>query len=289
MLTSAEHPVRQCQAILKLQIDCALRDLDGGAELNVHGARKQLKRARATLRLIRPAIGRSTYQEDNAAVRDAARSLSRTRDTEVMADLVLRLAQSADDSPTKHALSSLNTTLGRHPEKSYESPQSLDNVQVELHRVRTRVTLWPMQDDDWDCLSEGLRSTYRKGRRGLDDAQAEPSTEHLHELRKQTKYTWHQLQLLTPLAAGPVGELADQFHRLSDYLGDDHDLAVLSEVVARPGQGLDRKSIHVVDELVDRRRSDLQGKAFALAQRLYDDSPKAFQERFDAYWARWHG
>jgi CHAD domain-containing protein len=39
----------------------------------VHSARKELKKARATLRLLRDALSDAVYKRENAALRDAAR------------------------------------------------------------------------------------------------------------------------------------------------------------------------------------------------------------------------
>jgi hypothetical protein len=47
-----DRPVRQCRDIFVHQIAAALAELDAGKP-NVHGARKQLKRARGTLRVPR--------------------------------------------------------------------------------------------------------------------------------------------------------------------------------------------------------------------------------------------
>jgi CHAD domain-containing protein len=128
----------------------------------------------------------------------------------------------------------------------------------------TRARAWDLDEDaGWDCIEQGLHSTYRRARHALRRGRKDRATEELHEWRKQTKYLWHQLQLLTPLAPGPIGELADEFHQLADYLGDEHDLAVLRE-----------RASGKLTELIDRRREELQDKAFALGERLYADKSK---------------
>ena len=43
---------------------------------SIHEARKELKKARATLRLLRDALGKKAYKRENTALRDAARPLS---------------------------------------------------------------------------------------------------------------------------------------------------------------------------------------------------------------------
>ena len=72
-----------------------------------------------------------------------------------------------------------------------------------------------------------IEEVYATGRESLRAARQTPTSERLHEWRKDTKYLWYDLQILEPLWPGVMTEWAAQAHRLSEYLGDDHDLAVL--------------------------------------------------------------
>src|SRR6201999_1755839 len=55
--------------------------LDGDALAEaIHGARKDLKKARAALRLVREELGEDIFKRENVALRDAARLLSASRD-----------------------------------------------------------------------------------------------------------------------------------------------------------------------------------------------------------------
>src|SRR5438128_1471546 len=49
----------------------------------LHGVRKDLKKSRAVLRLLRHELGESRYRDENNVYRDAGRLLSHTRDAEV--------------------------------------------------------------------------------------------------------------------------------------------------------------------------------------------------------------
>src|SRR4051812_47783318 len=72
------------------QLEIAREDLRNasGNELPhaVHETRKRLKRLRALLRLVRPAIGEGVYARVNAAFRDTAKRLAAARDAKVLAD-----------------------------------------------------------------------------------------------------------------------------------------------------------------------------------------------------------
>ena len=250
-----------------------------GSKPNIHGARKQLKRARATLRLLRPAIGDELYRHENIAARDAARPLSKARDEEVMNDALDGLLERFGAAASGLQVAPLRQSLHKgHRQSDHELPaKQLDEIKAALKRSMTRSQAWQLDAEGWDCIEPACSATYRRGRRALREARTERATDQLHEWRKQTKYLWHQLQILTPLAPGPVGELADEFHHLADYLGDEHDLAVLRGRLSGP-----------VTELIERRREELQDKALALGERLYADKSKTFVHGLEKHWTEWH-
>jgi len=75
-------------------ISAAVGQLDARplSDTNVHEARKAIKKARATLRLLRNALPAATYRRENEALRNAARPLSATRDAKVLIDALDALA-----------------------------------------------------------------------------------------------------------------------------------------------------------------------------------------------------
>jgi hypothetical protein len=94
--------------------------------------------------------------------------------------------------------------------------------------------------------------------------------------------------VLQPLWPGTIGELADQAHKLSDYLGDDHDLAVLREKVAQRPEGFEKAGgSGALLALIDRCQRQLREKAFLAGGRIYDERPRDLVARFNRYWQRW--
>jgi CHAD domain-containing protein len=59
----------------------------------VHEARKDLKKARAVLRLARPALRSKAYRRENGALRDAGRLMSAARDADVLVTTMEGLAE----------------------------------------------------------------------------------------------------------------------------------------------------------------------------------------------------
>src|SRR5882757_3585128 len=79
--------------ILRKQLENALASLAAGrlTDEKVHDARKRINKARAALRLLRDALGKSTYTRENRALRDVARPLSKVRDSKVLLDTLQKL------------------------------------------------------------------------------------------------------------------------------------------------------------------------------------------------------
>src|SRR5947207_2716692 len=81
------------------QITKALKTLGGAKQLledeDVHDARKRLKKARALLRLLRPALGAPVYRRENGSIRDAARPLTDMRDAKILVETLDKLAEHA--------------------------------------------------------------------------------------------------------------------------------------------------------------------------------------------------
>jgi CHAD domain-containing protein len=293
-LKQGEAGTRGTRRIAQRQVKSALKKLSRKATSDraVHSARKELKKARATLRLIRDALGRSTYKKENAALRDAARPLSEVRDGRVLVDALNSLveysrvpAAALPLTNFKRALSRRHTEL-RH--KILEEPGPLRAARKALRDVRSRSEKWHVGRHGWSVLGAGLKRTYVSGRRAFTQVMATPTDEHLHEWRKQTKYFWYQLQVFAPLGPGPVAEMTEQARQLADCLGDDHDLAVLH---ARAAQARElfpsAASQRALLQLIVRCRAGLQGKAIQLGQRLYAERPAVFTARVGKCWHDW--
>ena len=293
-LKQGEAGTRGTRRIARRQVKSALQKLGrkDTSDRAVHSARKELKKARATLRLLRDALGRSTYKKENAALRDAARPLSEVRDGRVLLDALNSVleyygapAAALPLTNFKRALSRRRTEL-RH--KILDERGPLRAARKALRDIRSRSGKWHVGRHGWSVLGAGLKRTYVTGRSAFAQAMATPTDEHLHEWRKQTKYFWYQLQVFAPFGPGPVAEMTEEAHQLADCLGDDHDLAVLRERAAQARDLFPSAAAHrALLNLIERCRVGLQGKAQQLGRRLYADPPAVFTARVGKYWHDW--
>lgn len=81
---------------------------------------------------------------------------------------------------------------------------------------------------------------------------------------------------------------AAEAHRLSDLLGDHHDLAVLAyDAEAHADLFSQAGDLELFCDLIAERQDELAQAAFALGDRLYAEKPGAFDRRNRALWRAW--
>jgi CHAD domain-containing protein len=293
-LDRSEPGTRGVRRIAQQRISKALASLQTRrpSDKVVHSARKELKKSRATLRLLRDSMSDAAYQKENSVLRDAARPLSAIRDgkalLDTLDDLVERYGTVADGLPAEGLKRTLRRDRADARRDVLKHKAVLKPERSALRKTCSRAAKWPVNQDGWKIIGSGLERTYRKGRKALAAAQADATVENLHEWRKQAKYLRHQLQILRPLWPGLIGELADQAHKLTEYLGEGHDLAVLRDKALGSREPVaDDAELSALIALIDRRRAELRDKAFVLGDRIYEEKPKAFAARFGQYWDDW--
>jgi len=282
--------------ILTARVDDAIAQLRGeegsDAAEAIHEARKDIKKIRSALRLIRHDIGDDAWRRENDHYRDVARGLSGFRDAEILVETLDALSgRFGTDEEAKPRFTGLREQLmsenrSAHDDGSIE--RSMAEAAAGLAAGRGRIDALPLDGDGWELIGPGLHRTYRRGRKRLRAVEEEASVTNLHELRKRVKDLWYQVRLLVNADKQTLGALADHAHDLSDHLGDDHDLALLRETAQRRRVAFSHPSEkrHLLDQ-IDQRRGELQFAAISLAERVYAEKPKRFSKRLERSWEAW--
>jgi CHAD domain-containing protein len=289
-LKTGEDAAAGIQRIAAGRAEKALERLRGKGELAaaIHGTRKDLKKLRSLLRLVRDKLGKKTFKAEDRRYREIGRALSGSRDTEVKLETLLALRHRFDDLPggpaerwegmleterDELATAVVNETAGK-------IGQAAEAIEAGQEAIRH----WSLETDSWALVGSGLSRAYRHGREALRSVLAEPSTESVHDWRKRAKDLWYQLRILREAWPGPLGETANQAHDLTELLGDHHDLAVLAaDLEARADLG-DRRAFEAA---IANRQAELLDAALEIGRRLYAEKPKAFRRRLERYWLAW--
>jgi CHAD domain-containing protein len=247
----------------------------------VHGARKDLKKLRTVLRLVKDELPSALYKEEGQRYRDAGRALSAARDATVRLETLELLVEAGGELPVE-AIETWRAILDRDREAAANVAADEGAVVELLEAGLTSIRQWPLAGDSWRRIGASVKRTYRRGRRGMRAAERDSSEDNLHSWRKRAKDLWYEFTLLTVAWPHPLEALADEAHRLTELLGDHHDLALLREDLheRRLGDEETRKLQAVIDQEQER----LTAEAFDLGRRLYAEGAKAFAHRLHRYW-----
>lgn len=252
----------------------------------IHEVRKRGKEARGLLRIVR-GVAEDLHQRENAAIRDAARWLSDLRDATAAIETFDVLATSFDDAAVPEMVtvrSALERRRARiHTEQ--DAARQLARSAGALEQVRARIPGWTLDGEGFDALEGGLVRTYGRARRRLADAAVDRSSEVWHEWRKRTKYHRYHLSLLAGIWPAELATRRDEVHRLTDLLGEDHDLAVLrADALGDLTAHVETATLQRFLVLLDRRRTVLQDEALPLGRRLFADDAETFVARAREQW-----
>jgi CHAD domain-containing protein len=287
---TAGHPAEK---LLRTSVGEALERLQAPQPISdeaIHDARKALKKARADLRLLQDGMSKPTYQAENAGLRDAGRFLSPLRDARSLIKAFDSLharyideLQGVELAPLQKILHGNLAKARRHLHPQGKSAD-LGNCIRLLEDSLDLAKQGDFSSINSSTIGPGLRRIYRKGRKAYAEAKTVPTTEALHEWRKQVKYLLNAMDGLHSVKQdrkrGKVVKILKRADRLADYLGDDHEFAMLAQETARGAYAaIDGDVIKKMDALIEPRRVKLQKRAFRLGKKLYDEKPRRFTKQ----------
>jgi CHAD domain-containing protein len=250
----------------------------------VHEVRKALKRWRALLRLLARPLGEQADQMRTEA-RELMRAVAGARDAQSALDALTDLRK-ADLPFSPTSIETIRARLTKMRDAA-EAKSFTKNMQGRLSRYLDYATLslerWPLKAIDFDIVTDGLTSTYRRARQLVPDSWPDAEPEHLHDLRRRVVEHRHQMDLVEPLWPRLGKVWAEEAQRLRNQLGSCQDLAVLTNFTA-PHQPLAPWRSRL-SPVIDARRNAHLKTAARLAGRLFAEKPKAFRRRMKALWS----
>jgi CHAD domain-containing protein len=274
------------------QIDEAIDRLEsqrGSQDEAIHDARVCFKKIRSVLRLVQTEFDADIFRQENICYRDAGRRLSAVRDTAARLETFDKLTDRFADQLAPNAFAEVHQSLRQSSTaQRLEKKKTILAVARTIRTARRRVEQWPIHQDDFSALGQGVKRVYKQGRQSFANAIEQPSVENFHEWRKDVKYLRYQIRILKPIWSTMLERLGDELETLGQYLSDDHDLALLRQCVLEPAEPSDgRMDIEALIALIDQRRGELQVEAKRLGERVYAEKPRVFAGRLQVYWNAW--
>jgi CHAD domain-containing protein len=252
----------------------------------IHEARKHLKRVRALLRLVRPALGEKAFRQENARMREIGHLLAGARDLDVLEETAAALGASCRPG-LRPALGEVMAAIesARRTAAADGMAERIEKARAKLAEAAEEVSRLKLHDRGFDAVACGLSRTYRDCRKWFARAYEEPSDHNFHSWRKTVQHHWRHMVLLTEAWPEAMKARAAAAKELSDILGQDHDLAMLKGCMETGiAAGLPAKSRDQLVQLCEARQARLRALARPRGERLLAERTKAFSARIRSYW-----
>ena len=183
----------------------------------LHDFRKSVRRARALVSLLRPALGRTAAAGLSGELRAAFQSTGALRDADI---LIATLRSVASDDPSRPIVErALAQEQARDGARAAEALAAGNRVLRPLPEV-LRVTL--PRAFSMDDLARGLARSCRRVRATLAQAVEAGTSAAFHEWRKRVKELRYQIELLASTGSAALKRREKALAALAEELGKGH-------------------------------------------------------------------
>jgi CHAD domain-containing protein len=251
-----------------------VRRVASDPEAAVHDYRKSIRRARAIIALLRPALGRRAAAGIAAELRRAFGDTSALRDGHVLA-ATLETVEAHDP-----ARPSILHALAREGSGDDARAAGVLAAGVDILRPLPdvlRVTLPPAFS--MDDLARGLARSWRRVQRTLGEAGTTGLPDDFHEWRKRAKELRYQVEMLASTGSAELKRREKTLATLAEELGRVTDLIVLDKALA------DRQRVGTLPEapaLSEAIGAAIVGRSLELIARgeaLFAEAPADFARK----------
>lgn len=271
---------QQIDAVLKR---LAIKSKQGRA---VHEARKTMKRLRALLRLIRPALDKRTFRDNEQRLKEFGRMLSGTRDIQAMLECISKLEAAESEAAGQPVGIVLKEHLEilRQEAESHLHNNSRAALRKELRQIKKCFAGLNIEGDGTDIILTSIKKDYGAAAKAFHHAYEVEEDEAFHDWRKLVQRHWRQLLLIEGGWPSMLRPHINLVHELADHLGDEHDLYVLAERIRDAGKALgNQKQIKAYLALCRKRQDVLRMREKLLGERLFAEKPASLAERLATY------
>jgi CHAD domain-containing protein len=238
----------------------------------IHRSRVAIKKLRALLLLLRPAIATKTLASLQSNLRKAAQQMSQFRDIDSLSASLSLLVCSGALSRTM--LFTLQEALSAPAAESRPlKVLTLSNARRCLMRVRKSLKDLPDRPLGKSEVERVLRRTYRKARLLFCAYQSDQSVETFHAWRKLTKRLSYQLRLTTPIRNSPGQGFIRMAEKIGDLAGRERDLMLLAEALQAAPKSRPRE--HAL-RAIQKTLPKIHKKVIASGQAFFERSKKRF-------------
>lgn len=252
----------------------------------IHDARRCLKRLRALLRLVRPALEESDYRREADHLSGIGKLLADARDAHVMRQTLAKLEARPEGLPDGVVASLQKLVVPAPAARGRRGGDGRRQALTRLKQARKVFAGKAVRAAELAHLVEGLGRAYDKARKTFRKAYRKPSDEAFHAWRKAVQLHWRHMQLLSRGWPEALSARAGEAKELSRLLGEDHDYAiVLALAESRGAEVLAPEDLAALKALCRSCQAELRKRAEPRGARLFAETPDNLMERITRYWS----
>jgi CHAD domain-containing protein len=280
--------------VLELIDNSVFNFAKGNGSLNedVHETRKNFKKTRTVLRLIKSDIGVNSFRIENSFYRDSGKVLSDLRDSTVLIETFDKLLKNSELEMSNFDFSIFRNFLVEKYKNisasKHKKSEVINSLSTDLLLARSRVFDWPISGDNFKIIKKNLRTLYKQGQRDMYAVFNEAIKENVHEWRKRIKNLWYSMRILSNLWPEIMSPLVTLLGKLSDILGDTNDMFLLKErIISNQSKFKDDQHTKELINFIDKRIIDLLRDARSIGRKVYSEDSKYFVGRMQNYFEIW--
>lgn len=253
--------------------------------LAIHEMRKSFKRLRALL-LFYDEYPEEFSQEFCIQIKNYGRLLSSMRESYVNIQIFERLTENNNliaDRKIKSAKEKLQVKNREIIDNSFFCSEDFQNLLRFTKSLEQQVVRMEIDRPSQIQLAKQLVISYQKSFDCYLLVGNNSDGEEIHNLRKKLKRLWYQFDLIQYLHPRYFRLKSDQLNKITEQLGEDHDLFIFLNDLKLDNLGFDFSEIEIIENQVDHLREINLLKLNPRLKKFFNDPPSFFTQKMEQF------
>jgi CHAD domain-containing protein len=288
-LRSARPVDSEVKRIVDKQLAHAVEQLrsigDSRSDEAVHEARRHVKKVRAMIRLVQPALG-DDYDAIDRRMRVAGRMLAPIADGRAVVATISRLKNKYRGQLAPQTLASVGAVLlerAARIDRKASRDRVLPRVAALLRAERQRLHRWDLNTKGFRAIEAGLEKSVRRAREAMARAATNPTADHYHSWRRRVKDLWFEVRLIQPRCGNQLAPMQRRLETLDGVLGEYHNVVLVEQVLVTEAL-VSRQQTARCLRLLRRYQAELRHRALSLGHRVFAEKPRRLVRRVKTLW-----
>lgn len=262
---------------------CAAENI--ASNQKVHELRRGFKRLRALLRFFKE-IPDSPAVQLNEDIRNFGKLLAPLRESAVNLDLFDKVISSNKHLPEKKIRNARELLIQKNKflvERGFLENNLNNTIRTFFDGFDDILTKGNSEFPGRIQFFHEVSQSYLKSISFYQKLPTNPHAEEWHKLRKKLKRLWYQLDFLKFLHPRFIKLKTDQLNKITDQLGDDHDLHVFAEDLLAESYGFDDEELRILSNQIEHLRELNQLKLQPRLKQFFTAPPEEFDQKMEDF------